>query len=325
MAILVTGGSGAIGSWVVRRLLEEGKKPVVFDLRPNTLLIDDIKKDIPIIQGDILDMTKIIRTIKEQKIDRIIHCAAEITAEVRRSEPFLEVRVLVDGTVNILEASRLMDVQRVVYCSSRSAYGDVNPKHTQPPYPLVTEEEASPGGATPIYSASKFLMERVGLQYAKLGTDFVALRFGVVYGPGKIMTQGEKKSRATHALLVVNAMRGQPTRVEKGGDGKIDCVYCKDVADGAVKACFTEKPQSRIYNISVGEGYSLKDWAKVVKKLFPNAIMEIGPGSISELGMGGGILDISKARKELSYEPHYHLEEGVEDFVKEMDRLKLMG
>ena len=55
------------------------------------------------------------------------------------------------------------------------------------------------------------------------------------------------------------------------------------------------------------------------------ASVEIGPGPLSELGMGGGVLDISKARKELSYEPQYSVQTGVEDYVREMDRLKLIG
>jgi len=155
--------------------------------------------------------------------------------------------------------------------------------------------------------------------------DTAALRFGTMYGPGKIMTHGEKKTRATHALLVVNAMRGQPTKVDRGGDGITDCVYCKDVALGIVKASFAQNLQARIYNISSGEGASLKDWAKVVKNIFPNASVEVGPGPLTELGMGGGILDISKARKELSYKPEYPLQKGIEDFVREMDRLKLIA
>ncbi|MEI9475292.1 MAG: NAD(P)-dependent oxidoreductase [Deltaproteobacteria bacterium] len=325
MSILVTGGSGAIGSWVVRRLLEEGQKPVVFDLRPNTALIEDIKKDVPIVQGDVTDWAKIVRTLREHKIERMIHLAAELSPEVRKSDPYLEVKVIVDGTVNILEASRLLDVQKVVFASSRAVYGVVNPKYTKPPYDPIPEEEAKPGGSTAIYSSAKFLLERVGLQYASLGLETAALRFGTIYGPGKIMTHGEKKTRATHALLVVNAMRGQPTKVERGGDGITDCVYCKDVANGIVKALFTQNLQTRIYNISSGEGASLKDWAKVVKGLFPNASVEVGPGPLTELGMGGGILDISKARKELSYKPEYPLQKGIEDFVREMDRLKLIG
>ena len=325
MSILVTGGAGAIGSWVVRRLLEEGKKPVIFSRRPNTVLIEDIKNDIPLVQGDVRDWAKIVRVIREHRIERIVHLAAELSPEVRKSDPYLEVTVIVDGTVNILEASRLLDIQRVVFASTRAVYGDIDPRYKQPPYDPIPEEEARPGGSTAIYSAAKFLLERVGLQYASLGLDTAALRFGTLYGPGKIMTHGAKKTRATHALLVVNAMRGQPTKVEKGGDGVTDCVYCKDASNGIVRALFAEKLQSRIYNISSGEGASLKDWAKVVKNLFPKASVEIGPGPLSELGMGGGVLDISKARKELSYEPQYSVQTGVEDFVREMDRLKLIG
>jgi nucleoside-diphosphate-sugar epimerase len=170
-------------------------------------------------------------------------------------------------------------------------------------------------------------MERVGLHHVQLGLDFVALRFGSPYGPGKLITYGDKRhvfDRATiNGQILENAMKGEPTRIPKGGDGKRCAVYVKDVVQGVIKACFTKNPQSRIYNISVGEGYSFKDWAKVVKELFPRASVEIGPGPLSELNIGDGVLDISKARRELSYEPQYSLRKGIEDYVEEMDRLKL--
>ena len=325
MSILVTGGLGAIGSWVIRRLLEDGRNPIIFDIKTDTTLIEDVKKEVPIVQGDILDLAKLIRVIKEYKIRRIIHLAAELSQEVRRLDPYLEVRVLVDGTANVLETARLMEIERFVYASSRAVYGKLDPRFTHPTYDPIPEEEAIPGGSTPLYSAGKFLMEKVGLQYASLGLDFVALRFGTVYGPGKIMTHGTKKIRAIHTLIVINAMKGEATKIPKGGDGLSDCVYFKDIANGVVRACFAEKPESRIYNISAGKGYSFKDWAKVIREVFPHISLEVGPGPLTEFGLQGGILDITRARRELAYEPEYPLKRGVEDFVKQMNRLKFIG
>ena len=168
-------------------------------------------------------------------------------------------------------------------------------------------------------------MERVGLQYVSLGVDFAAVRFGTTYGPGKTVTHGGEKPTSMPALIVVNALKGEPTKIPKGGDGLTDFTYYKDIAQGVVRACFAENLQSRIYNIGFGEGCSFKDWAKVVKELFPKVSIEVGPGPLSEFGLSGGVLDITKAKKELSYEPQYPLKRGIEDFAKEMKRLNLIG
>ena len=98
MSILVTGGLGAIGSWVVRDLLKNGRKPIIYDLKTTTVLIEDIKREVPIIQGDILDFPKILRTIKEHNVKRVIHLAAELSREVRKDEPIKELKILIDGS-----------------------------------------------------------------------------------------------------------------------------------------------------------------------------------------------------------------------------------
>jgi nucleoside-diphosphate-sugar epimerase len=329
MSILVTGGSGAIGSWVVRKLVEEGQKPIVYDLRPSTALIPDVKDDITVIQGDVRDYARLLKVIKDYGIERIIHLAVELGAQVRESDPYVESRTIVDGTTNVLEIARVTNIPRVVFTSSRAVYLATDPKFKRPPWEPIPEEEARPGGSAGqgIYSAGKFFIERVGIQYASLGLDCIALRFGVAYGPGKIATHGAGATRASHAALVVNASRGVPTKLERGGDGVTDAVYFRDVAKGILKACFVEKEKvkSRVYNISSGEGFSLKQWAEVVKKVFPKASIEVGPGPLSDIGMGGGVLDITKARKDLSYEPDYPLQKGIEEFVKDMERLNLIG
>lgn len=73
MTYLITGGTGANGSEVVRELVEMGEKPVIFDIAPNLKLINDIANQVKIISGDVLDFNQLLHTIKNEKIDRVIH------------------------------------------------------------------------------------------------------------------------------------------------------------------------------------------------------------------------------------------------------------
>ena len=117
MNIMVTGGLGVNRAWVVRQLLEHGHRPVVYDNRTDTMLIPDIMGNIDIVRGDILDLTFVIRTIKEYKIQRICHLAA-LMPGATQSNPWLGFQVNATGTVNILEAARIMDIDRFVkWCS----------------------------------------------------------------------------------------------------------------------------------------------------------------------------------------------------------------
>jgi UDP-glucose 4-epimerase len=217
-----------------------------------------------------------------------------------------------------------MDIERIVYSSTRAVYGKLKGEFAHPTYKPVPEEAVFPVGSHfQAYAAAKFLMENTGLRYVDLGVDFIALRFGATYGPGKMMTHGDSKPTGIPTMIVANALKGKASTIPKGGEGKMDFVYYKDVASGILKACYAENFHSRIFNISIGEGYSLHDWAEVIHKLFLDIKLTIGSGNFYDLGLQGGILDITKARKELSYQPKYTLDKGIKDFIQEINRLGL--
>jgi UDP-glucose 4-epimerase len=176
------------------------------------------------------------------------------------------------------------------------------------------------------YGLTKLFGEKVGFQYLReKGIDFIALRFSSTYGPGKLLKHGATSPMSVHGRMIEHAMLGKPFRHPKGVDQIDDLIYNKDTANGIVLACMAEKPEHRIFNIGSGQGATLRDLAAAVKKLYPAADIEIGPG-LDYFSIGHNVYsvyDISRAKKELGYEPEYSLEAGVRDYVEMMHRLKI--
>jgi UDP-glucose 4-epimerase len=248
-----------------------------------------------------------------------VHAAAFVGA-VSQVNPALSVQVNVMGTVNVLEAARLFDLQRVVYTSAKGIYGPVLGEYGSPTYKLMAED--LPKNPKRIYDSAKLMGEQVGLYYqANMGVDVVVLRFASTYGPGKTARHGKM---GVMSQIVENPANGLPFHLAQGGDEKDDFVYNKDSAYGIYLATIAEHPKSRVYNIGTGIGVTLNDFARVIREHLPQAKIEIGPG-LNFLGMpypASGIYDISRARAELGYAPQYDLERGIADYLDSLKRLK---
>jgi len=317
MNILITGGLGVNGAWVTRQLLEQGHRPIVYENRMDTLLVSDIKDEIEIVTGDILDLAALSRTIKEHKIKRICHLAALMPGPAQ-ANPQLGFQINAVGTVNVLEAARIMGVERVVFTSSISVYPPFTGEYGYPSYKPVNEDYPKYPAST-VYGTAKLASELMCFQYHQnYGLDFAALRFSEIYGIGKKARHGPI---AIYNEMIENAMLGKPTIIPRGGDEKADMVYVKDVANSIVLACFARNLKHHVFNIGTGKAYKLEDFASAIKKIYPEAVFKIGPG-LDYLGFGRAycVFDISKAREELGYHPKFTLEEGVGDYVATMER-----
>ena len=312
MQVLITGGMGVMGAETSRRFVAEGHRPVIYARHRDDRLVRDIVDKIEVELGDVLDLPRLMDVIKRHGITHIVHAAAFVGA-VSQANPALSVQVNVMGMVNVLEAARLFEVKRVVYTSAKGVYGPVTGEYGAPTYKPVPED--LPKNPKRIYDSAKLMGEQVGLYYqANMGVDVVVLRFATTYGPGKTSRHGKM---GVTSQIVENPAAGLPFRLPQGGDEKDDFVYNKDSARGIYLACMAENPKSRVYNIGTGVGVTLNDVAGVIRKHIPNAVIEIGPG-LNFLGMpypASNVYDISRARAELGYEPHYDLEKGIADYL----------
>jgi UDP-glucose 4-epimerase len=315
MSVLVTGGNGAIGSWVLHYLLERNVKPVSYDTVQEMSILSDISEKFTFVKGDVTDLFDLISCIKKYGVDRIIHAAGMVGPKCNQN-PRGAIRVNCEGTLNVLEAARLSDIKRIVYFSAKSVYGAPSGVYGPPLHKKITEDH--PKNPIKMYDTTKLMAENLALNYANdHGISLVTLKFPSLYGPLRVERLG---FFAIVDRLINNALAGKPIQIAGGADAKEEWCYNKDCARGAVLACLAENPRFKQYHMGTGQAHSMQEVVDAVRQVIPNTQVNFG-SSADYYGVGfmyNYILDITRAREDLGYEPKYYLPEGIKDYVHTM-------
>lgn len=305
MRVLVTGGAGFIGSQICRFLSNKGYEVFILD-RMNQeqlniakkLRLSDIWDKIKIISGDICDFPLVYSILKENEINKIIHTAAITFIPTAVKNPSLTFKTNVEGSFNMLEASRLLDIEKVLYISTASVYGDFQTPLADEKHPLEPKD---------IYGATKLAADRITLVYGKTyGMDTSIVRTTSVYGPGDL------ENRVVR-VFIGNALTGKEICLQGGGLQRRDFSYVKDVARGISLALLSNKTNGEVVHIAGKKDYSIKDLSNIISKYVQNTKIIETPGRAVDTNKGK--LDISKAKKLFNYEPEYDLEEGVKEYI----------
>ena len=209
-------------------------------------------------------------------------------------------KVNVESTLNILEAGRILGLEKVILASSVAVY-DPNAK---PPVP-----ESGSLRPLSVYGATKVSSEFIGMHYQRsFGIDFRALRFTTIYGPGK-----SGGSTGLCSQMVENAVAGLPTRLQVA-EAVSDWVYIKDAVQSLLLVRAAKQLKERIYNIG-GQTCSVRKLVEVVKQLIPEARIELEAKHIFPWPPS---YDCSKAREELGYVPEFDVAKGIKDFIDQL-------
>ena len=306
MTYLVTGGSGYVGSRIVRRLVNANKEVISFDPSGVTLTAREVigegnLQKVRFIEGDISEAVSLFNTIKEHDVRFIIHTAS-LMARVSDSEPAKALRINNVGFSNVLEAARFFNVKRVVWTSSTFSMGDVwrmtdEPMGENPFYKPVS-----------VYSATKALNEFVAKHYfEKFGVDNIGLRFPMIFG----ITFGPNRSSGTvgaFGAFLEKAARNVPVKMKAAGWNYY--IYVEDAAAAHVKACDGPTTKRRIFNVAVGR-YSNQEVMEVVRRLNPEANAtiedEIDPRFQDPM------LDLNGLEEEIGWKPEYSLEAAIKE------------
>jgi UDP-glucuronate 4-epimerase len=310
MNFLVTGGAGFIGSHVCERLLESGHSVWAFDdlnsfyspelKRRNLHDLQALAKSFEFLQGDLTDPNALQELFADVKFDQVIHLAARAGVRPSLEEPALYQRVNVEGTVNLLETARQRGVKKFIIASSSSVYGISSQVPFSENHPIFTP--ISP------YAASKLACEALGHVYHQVyHLDVVMLRFFTVYGPR------QRPDLAIHKFASL-IRQGLPIPVFGDGSTARDYTYVSDTLDG-IMACTRQEFGYEIYNL--GESQTVK--LNRLIELLENALGR--KASIKRLPLQPGDVpltcaDISKARKQLSYQPKVPIEQGIPLFTE---------
>jgi len=312
MKIMVTGGAGFIGSYIVRELIALGHDVVVYDafihyfspLESNydenlRRRFEGLEDHFTLVRGDTRNETEVRRAIMEHRPQRIIHLAALPIADKSHTHSDEAVKSILHGTVNILETLRDTDfVERFVYTSSSMVYGD---------FQHYSANEEHPKNPKDIYGGTKLAGEILTQAFSRrFGIAYTIIRPSAVYGPTDV-------NRRVSGLFIENAHRGRELILHGGGRTKLDFTYVKDTAHGFVLAALAEGATNEVFNITRGEARSLLEFAEILKTHFPDLEMVIKPHEAHRPKRG--TLDIAKARELLGYCPLYALDEGIAETV----------
>ncbi len=299
---LVTGGAGFIGSHVAEALAAAGHSVAVLDDLSGGKR-EQIPSGAPFFKLDITGDTT--AAFREFRPEVVLHLAAQVSVSVSVREPDEDARVNILGSVRLLRALVGAGVKKIVYASSGASYG---PLET---LPLVETMRPMPVSA---YGASKHTVEHyLRMAGREWGLEWIALRFANVYGP----RQDPHGEAGVVAIFTNKLLAGERPTIFDDGELTRDYIYVEDVARANVAALQADLKghADPIFNISTGRGTSTnRIFAAVRGALGASIDPKHGPPRPGDVRHS--VLDNTKAKKELGFEPRIGLEEGIRRTVE---------
>jgi UDP-glucose 4-epimerase len=300
--ILITGGAGFIGRWVVKRLLEDGHTVWVLDDLSNGSK-ENVQQLIThtgfreLIIGDIKDERLLERTFASHSFDICFHLGASINVQDSIDDPSTTFNNDAVGTFNIMEQCRMHQV-KVVFMSTCMVYG------------LCTDDtgitEVHPTKPASPYAGAKIAAENMVLSYYyAYDLPVVVIRPFNTYGPFQ-KTGGEG---GVVAIFIRNNLGGKDLLIYGEGTQTRDLLYVEDCANFVVKAGYSDKVNGQIVNAGLGRDISVNDLALLVAK-DANKIKHV-PHIHPQSEIQKLLCNYEKAKTLLGWEPKVSLEEGI--------------
>jgi UDP-glucose 4-epimerase len=292
MNVLVTGGGGFIGAWLVERLATAGQRIRIFEASGDRSLLGDIAgpavaADVDWRSGDVADAAQVMSAA--EGCDGIVHLAGVLTPACR-ADPVRGARINLLGTLNIFNAAKALGIKRIVYTSSAAVYG---PTDGHMPFPITH------------YGAFKLACEgsaRAFWEDDRLGS--IGFRPYIVYGGGR-----ESGMTAGPSLACRAAARGEAYNIPYSGSAGL--VHVDDVVAAYHMALLREPDGAHVFNLA-GEVGSNDDVVAAIREVVPDATIGVnGP----ELPFAPDI-DEGDLRKVLVGLPHTSIRDGVRRTVE---------
>jgi nucleoside-diphosphate-sugar epimerase len=309
MKILVTGGLGLIGHNVVARLESLGHKVVIIDNQTNYGIIPRPELDYLLAERrkkiqkashyryNIADKLNIDYLFTFERFDMVIHMASFPRQKVVNADPAGGARVMMEGLINLLEASKRTGVKKFMYISSSMVYGDFVDD--------VTEDAVCcPQGQ---YGIMKLAGEHLVKDYARRDCfSYTVIRPSAVYGPLDVEDRVVSK-------FMLAAMQGRVLRIN-GERETLDFTYVDDAADGIVAAALSGNTANKTYNITKSHSVTLVQAAQMAVELAGSGEIQVGDRDLDFPSRGA--LNIDAARQDFGYDPQVDVAEGFARYHK---------
>jgi len=301
--ILITGAAGFIGSNLTDKLLEIGAEVIgldnLFNGRIENLEEALKNKKFQFHKGDIRDINFLLDILKD--IDIIFHEAAftSVPQSVKMPESCNDVNV--NGTLNLLNAARKKDVEKIIFASSSSVYGDT---------PTLPKKEDMPRLPISPYGVSKLACEAYMQAFHQVyGLKTISLRYFNVFGP----RQKDSPYSGVIAIWLGRIINNEDLIIFGDGEQSRDFTYIKDVVQANLMAAEYDV-SGEILNVGAGSPITLNDLAKLIlnitdKKNLKLIYTDPRPGDILH-----SYADISKAKRIIGFQPEYDQEQGLRDY-----------
>ncbi len=310
--VLVTGGAGFIGSHTVDALLNEGKEVwVLDDLSSGSIRNLHAWRKNPRFHFRKNSVTryKIIESLAK-KVEAIVHLAAVVSPYVSVKKPEIVNEVNVSGTLNVLRAAVKNEVQRVVFASSSSVYGNQN---------ILPISEDNPLHPITPYGVSKLSGEKYcGAYYRTYELSTISLRYFNVYG--------EKQTASPYSgVIAIFANRlsqgAQPTIYGDGNQSR-DFIHVSDVVNANLRALRTDGGIGEAFNIGTGEATTINRLFSLLAELLRRPDISpvhanARPGDIRQ-----SYTNILRARNVLGFQPKVELKRGLQLLISSTSRMK---
>jgi UDP-glucose 4-epimerase len=301
MRAIVTGGAGFIGSTLVDALVERGDEVAVvddFSSGKEASLEAAAGRGATVHRADIRDAVRMTEIFEAQRPEAVFHLAAQIDVRVSVSDPALDARTNVEGTINLLAAATAVGARRFVFASTGGAiYGEIEP--------VPTPEDVTPAPMAP-YGTSKLCAEQyLGLFHRLHGLSTVAMRFGNVYGP----RQDPHGEAGVIAIFCGRLQDHARPTIFGTGEQTRDYIFVDDVVSGLIAA--GDSDVGGAVNLGTEEETSVLRIAELLGERageggFEPEFREARLGEIDR-----SCLDVSRARETLGWEARVRIEAGL--------------
>jgi UDP-glucose 4-epimerase len=285
--VVVTGGTGFLGSHVADGLVTAGHEVVVFDRLAS--------KRHRSVTGDLLDPASVAGAL--EGTDAVCHLGAVGDVYLAAEQPSLAAQVNVTGTANVCDAALRHGV-RVVAASTWEVYG-------HPLYQPMDEDH--PCDPDHPYSITKLAGEQLARSYARLRKlDVVALRLGTAYGT-------RMRPNSVFQIFIRKALAREPITIQGSGEQGRQFTHASDIA-GAFEAALTRGESGRAYNVVGGRMVSIRELAETVRTITPTEVT-YGPPRPGDVP--SATVTSERAKRDLGWSPRVGFEDGMRELFEE--------
>ena len=332
MKILLTGGTGYIGSHTAVELISRGHEVEILDNLINSKItaLDNIEKISNVKPKfyfvDLLDKENLDKTFKKNHFDLVIHFAGLKSVSESIEQPLRYYENNIGGTINLLEVMKKYNCKRLVFSSSATVYGNQDGVK-------LTEDSQTGIGITNPYGETKFMIEQILQDLAVADPDFkiTILRYFNPVGSHESGLLGEDPNDIPNNLMpyIMKVSTGELAKLSIYGDdydtpdgtAMRDFIHVVDLARGHVAAIDHQKNGVQVYNLGTGKATSVMEMVKAFEKAagkpLPYKIAGRRPGDLAVVFAGA-----EKAEKELGWKAELTIEDAMRDTINYLKHLK---